>query len=199
MLKSFALVPLAALPLLLPPLAVQAQPRDAGPHVFSYSYGQLAVERWDYDSGLDVDAVAGDFSLDLDQNLFVRASLGFYDGDEDQRWNKRDTDGHRISLGLGFHSPLAQRLDFVASGDIIRDDHDRDDDIGFAVRGGVRHATTDRLELAGGVFYEDLYDSEVGLYGEALYRITRPVDLGARVSLSDDLNSFGVFARYNFF
>lgn len=187
-----------AVPLMMSALPAQAQPGSA-PHVFSYSYGQLAVERWDYDQGLDVDAVSGDFSLDLDSNLFARASLGLYDGDADEGWRKRDTDGHRISVGLGFHTPLAQRLDFVASGDIIRDDHDRDDDFGFALRGGIRHATTDRLELAGGLFYEELYDSEVGVYGEALFRVTRPIDVGARVNVSGDYNSLGVFARYNFF
>lgn len=195
-LKPFT--PLLALPLLISALTVDAQQREA-PHIFSYSYGQLTAERWDYDNGLDVDALAGDFSLALDANLFVRASLALYDGDYDRGWRKRDTDGHRVSVGLGYHTPIARGLDFVVSGDVIRDDHDRDDDFGFAVRGGVRHATTQRLELAGGLFYEELYDSEVGVYGEALYRVNRPIDVGARLNLSGDFNSLGVFARYNFF
>lgn len=189
-----------SLPLFMSALALHAQQPAADSHSFSYTYGQLGFEHWDYDGGLDIDAANAEGALALSPNLFARGSLSLYDGDVDRgrfRGND-DTDGYRLSAGLGYHTPLAQRLDLVVSGDIIRDDHDHDDELGFAVRGGVRHATTDRLELSGGLFYEDIYSDEVGLYGEALYQVNRPIDVGARINLSDDLTSLGVFARYNF-
>lgn len=190
---------LLVLPLLLTSIAAQAQPRDTGHHLFSYSYGQLGYENWDYDDGLDVDALVGDFSLALDANMFARAKLAFYDGDDHRRRHKRSTDGHRVSVGLGYHTPIAQGLDLVTTGDVIRDHHDHGSKFGFALQAGVRHATAPRLELSGGLFYEDLYENELGVYGQALFHVSTPFDVGARFQLSGDINHFGLFARYNFF
>ncbi|MEE3319907.1 MAG: hypothetical protein VX258_04375 [Pseudomonadota bacterium] len=166
--------------------------RDNG---FSYSYGQLAYDRWDVDGDWDADALSAEGSFGLDEHLFVRGALRFYDGDY-------DIDGKQLSGGIGFHTPLQQGLDFVTSADIIYDDRDYrfgdDDDVGFEIRGGVRHATTDKIELSGGLTYLDLYDDDLGVYGEGLFKATPAVDIGARVVVAGDRDTIGVFGRYNF-
>lgn len=170
-----------------------------GNEAFSYTFGQAQISRWDYDDGLDVTAATLSASLALDSVLFARAGLSLYDGDVERFDRDRDTDGYRINVGLGMHTALAEGLDLVVAGDLIGDDHDRDDDIGFGVEAGVRHATLPQLELSGGVFFEELYDSETGLYGKALWHLNDPIAIGAEARLGGDVRSLGVFARYNFF
>ena len=103
-----------------------------------------------------------------------------------------------LSGGLGFHTPLQTGLDLVVTGDIVHIDYDYGDDPGFAIAGGVRHATTDKLELTGGLFIEDVVDSEFGIQGGALFHASAKVDIGADLKLGDDITTFGVFGRYNF-
>ena len=202
MFKKTLLVSGIALAVTSPAMAEQqtSMVRDNG---FSYTYGQLAYDRWDLDNGWDVDAITGEGSFALDEHIFLRGSLGFYDGDYDNGPFDADVDGHRLSGGVGFHTPLQRGLDFVTSADIIYDDRDydpgnNDDEIGFEVRGGVRHATTEKLELSGGLAYQDLYDDDLGVYGQGLFKVSQAVDLGARVIVGGDRDTYGVFGRYNF-
>lgn len=174
--------------------------RDNG---FSYTYGEVGYQAWDHDGGLDVDVLHGDLSYALDEHLFLRGGLSFYDGEYDVPNNPfvnvdNDVDGNRLSVGMGFNTPLKQGLDLVVTGDIIRDDNDFDDEIGFMLTGGVRHATTADLELRGGLAYEDIYDDDMGLFGSALFHVNETVDVGARLGLFDDSERFGIFGRFNF-
>lgn len=174
--------------------------RDNG---FSYDYGQLAYDMWDIDNGWDIDVLTAEGAFALDEHLFMRGGLSFYDGDWD-RGNiiDSDVDGHRFYGGIGFHTPLQQNLDFVASGDLIWDEVDydfgEDDDLGFELRGGVRFAPAAKIELSGGLSYLDVYDDDLAVYGEGLYKVAPAVDLGARVKVGGDIDTFGVFGRYNF-
>jgi len=197
MFKKTLLVSGIALAVAAPAMAEQrtSMVRDNG---FSYTYGQLAYDRWDLDNDLDIDALTAEGSFALDEHIFLRGSLGFYDGDA----GRADVDGHRLSGGVGFHTPLQRGLDFVTSADIIYDEIEvgrgDDDEIGFEVRGGVRHATTEQLELSGGLTYMDLYDDDLGVYGQGLLKLTPVVDLGARVVVGGDRDTYGLFGRYNF-
>ncbi len=137
MFKKTLLVSGIALAVSAPALAAQQTTavRDNG---FSYSYGQLAYDRWDLDNDVDVDSLSAEGSFALDEHLFLRGSLGFFDGDYGRNG---DLDGSQISGGIGFHTPLQRGLDFVTSADIIYDDRDsdpgtNDDEIGFEARCG---------------------------------------------------------------
>lgn len=202
MFKKTLLVSGIALAISVPAMAEQrtSAVRDNG---FSYDYGQLAYDNWDFDNGWDVDALTAEGAFALDEHLFMRGGLSFYDGDWDRgNFNDPDVDGHRIYVGLGFHSPLQQNLDFVGSADLIWDEVDYDfgddDDLGFELRGGVRFAPAEKVELSGGLSYMDVYDDDLAVYGEGLYKVTPAVDLGARAKLGGDIDTFGVFGRYNF-
>jgi hypothetical protein len=169
--------------------------RDNG---FSYTYGQFGYDNWDYDRGPDVDVLTGEGAFALDEHLFLRGGLSFYDGDYDSPGSD-DVDGNRLYGGIGFHTPLQRGLDLVGTADVIRDDNDFDDDEwGYALRAGLRHQTTDKLQLSGGALYEDIYDGNFGVYGQGLVNLTRAWDVGARVSFTDDSDTLGVFGRYNF-
>lgn len=184
---------------------VVAQPqtstvRDNG---FSYDYLQAGYENRDWDGGWETDGIDFKLSHALDEHLFVRGGLQFFDGDVDipswaAPWIDDDVDGWELSAGLGFHTPLKPGLDLVLTGDIVHVDADIDDETGFALSGGVRHETTAELELNGGVFVQDVGESEIGLFGGALFHATQKVDLGAELRLGGDLTQFGVFGRYNF-
>ena len=137
-------------------------------------------------------------SFALDEHLFLRGGASFYDGDYDSPGSD-DVDGNRLYVGAGFHTPLQRGLDLVGTADVIRDDNDfNDEEWGYAVSGGLRHQTTEMLELSGGVLYEDIYDGNFGVYGQGLVNLTRAWDVGARVAFTDDSDNIGLFGRYNF-
>lgn len=169
--------------------------RDNG---FSYTYGQLGYDHWNYDHGPDADALTGEGSFALDEHLFLRGGLSLYNGNYDSPGND-NIDGNRIYGGLGFHTPLQRGLDLVGTADLERDDNDfNDSEWGYRLRAGLRHQTTQALQLSGGAVYEDIYDGNFGVYGQALVNVTPVIDVGARATVKDKSDTIGVFGRYNF-
>ena len=209
MFKKALLVSGIAMAISAPAMAEQrtSAVRDNG---FSYNYGQLAYDQWEFDDAWDVDVLTLEGAFALDEHLFLRGGLSFYDGD----FGPGDLDGNQIYAGVGFHTPLQQNLDFVGSADIIYDDQEydyrvcnfgicvedsaSDDEIGFELRGGVRAAAGDKVELEGGLSYYDLYDDDITLYAQGLFKASDTIDVGARLLFGGDRESIGVFGRYNF-
>lgn len=196
-------VPVSMMMAAAPAMAAPAQTSAVRDNGFSYDYVQAGYENRDWDGGWETDGIDFKLAHALDEHLFIRGGLQFFDGDVDipawaARWIDDDVDGWELSAGLGFHTPLKPGLDLVMTGDIVHVDTDIDDETGFALTGGIRHETTAQLELNGGVFVQDVGESEVGLFGGALFHATQKVDLGAELRLGDDLTQFGVFGRYNF-
>lgn len=173
----------------------QPQTSQVRDNNFNWSYAQFGLEFQDMD-GFDRTALYGRISHALDEHLFLRGGLSLYDGDADYS-------GFGLSAGLGFHTPLQQRLDLVLTGDLLHDRYEvgnnDDTETGARLAGGVRHATTDQLELSGGLFMINMYDdTEIGLYGEALVNVTEKFDVGADLHLSGDYDAIGLFGRINF-
>lgn len=189
---------LAALPLaILGNSALAAEPATSGvrDNGFSYDYVQAGYQNRDFDPGFEYDALTGKISHALDEHLFIIGEAQLFDIDPG------NNDGWLIAGGLGFHTPLNQGLDLVLSGELVHVDYDVDDDTGFRLRGGVRHATAEQLELGGGAFYQDadgIADSEFGVYGNALFNINQDFGVGAELALGDDSDVFELFARMNF-
>ena len=166
---------------------------------FNWSFFQFGLELQDRGRGFDRDAVYGRLSWALDEHLFLRGGLSLYDGD----LGAADYDGLGLSGGLGFHTPLQQGLDLVFAGDVLFDrveiGNNRDSESGLRLAGGVRHRTTDQIELSGGAFAMRMYDdNEIGLYGEAMVNVTPAFNVGADVQLGDDISAIGLFGRLNF-
>lgn len=185
--------------LLLAVVAQAQQTSSVRDNDFSYTFVDVGYEMWEYDFGradVEADALVAQGSYALDEHVFVRGGLTFYDAD----YGPVDEDGNRLSVGLGFNTPLKQGLDLAITGDVVRDDNDSDEETGILLTGGVRHRTTAQLELSGGLFFEDIYEEadELGLFGQGLFHLNQQVDVGARVRLSGDIESFGLFGRFNF-
>ncbi|MCC1495992.1 hypothetical protein [Alcanivorax sp. 1008] len=166
---------------------------------FDWSFFQFGIDLQDMGRRFDRDALYGRLSWALDEHLFLRGGLSLYDGEV----GAADYDGLGLSGGLGFHTPLQQGLDLVVSGDLLFDrvevGNNRDSESGLRMAGGVRHQTSDQIELSGGVFAMRMYDNnDIGLYGEALIKVSEKVNVGADLQLGDDINSIGVFGRLNF-
>ncbi len=194
-----------AIPALLAAGTATAQSRapvqDNG---FYYNYGQLGYLNQDWDGGFDVDAVDGRLSYALDQQLFLRGEMAFFDGDvKAGKAGEIDVDGWWLAAGLGFHTPLQRNVDLVLTGDIVRIDYEvedsfEDDDVGFALSVGARGRSGDKLELYGGLFAQDIDENEFGFFGELLVHASQQLDVGADLKLGDDLTQIGLFARLNF-
>lgn len=163
---------------------------------FSWTYADVGVATHDYDgSGSNVTSLDGDISYALDQHIYVLGgmSYGF----------KSHYDSWGLNGGLGFHTPLTRNLDVFGEGRLLWSHneyrHSSDNETGYDVRGGVRaRITTAPLELKGGIYHSDLYDTDTGLFGSALYSLNAQTGVGARLSIGDNENTFGLFARYNF-
>lgn len=203
----------AAMPLLAMSSAVfaaGAQTSAVRDNGFSYNYLQVGYENRDYDGFFETDGLDGKLSYELDEHLFIRAGLQIFKGDFETvsisfagffptvRTVDEDINGNELSGGIGFHTPLQTGTDLVMTGDLVRIDYDFDDEIGFALAGGVRHAATEQLELSGGVFLEDVVDSEFGVQGGALYHANKQFDMGANLKLGSDVTTFALFGRYSF-
>ena len=64
---------------------------------------------------------------------------------------------------------------------------------------GVRGHVVEKFDLMGSVDYLDIGDStDTGLSLRGLYEFTDMFSLGARVGFSDDVTSYGMFARFSF-
>jgi hypothetical protein len=184
-------------------LAVLAAPAVRGAETapvrdndFSYSYLDLGYELWEYDFGAndrDADSLFARGSYAVNEHLSLRGGLSFYSGDG-------DFDGQRLSAGAGFNTPLKDRLDLVVTGDLVHDNNDIDSENGLILKGGVRHDTTTNIELAGGLFYENIYSDadDPGLFGRSLFRVGQKLDLGADLRLGGDIFTLGLFGRYHF-
>lgn len=200
--KRFALLALPCAVLGAPAFAEPATSgvRDNG---FSYDYFQLGYQNRDFDGPGDFesDGIDAQLSHALDEHLYIRGEFQIFDYDYDVGPFSDDGDGWLLAGGLGFHTPLVERLDLALSGDIVHVDTDNGDDTGFRLRGGVRHATTDQLELGGGAFFQDvdgLADSEFGIFGNAIFNINKDVGVGAELALGDDSDVFDLFVRINY-
>lgn len=113
-------------------------------------------------------------------------------------------DVDRFRLGGGFHSPLSDRVDFVANFfytrlDLSGSGFSADDD-GLGMSVGLRGLAADRFELAGFVEYVDLDDSgdDTSLRGEAWYWFTDRFAAGASIDSGDDFTIWGIGGRYYF-
>lgn len=193
--------------LMLSPLVVSADALETLPsrgNDFSYSWVQGGLEVGDIENPRsNVDMLFVDGAWALDEHVFLRGAVSFYDGRVRGRPPRPDVDGSRLSLGAGFNTPLQEDLDLVVSGDLIRvranfDGDGSDSETGFDMRGGVRYRATPQVEVSGGAFVEAIDRNELGVYGEGVYALDAPVNLGARLELGSNIATFGLFVRHDF-
>lgn len=189
---------LVAAGLLVSSFGFAAQTTTPQNNGFSWSYADVGITVHDYDThdGPDANGTSldGNLRLAIDDHLYALGGLSYGWLHSTRLWD--------LHGGLGFHTPLVKNLDFLGEGEInldrVHDHGHHDSEAGFTLRTGVRNRTTDQLELTGGVYYSNIWESDAGLFGEAVYHLQKPLSIGAKLTLGDDETAFGLFGRYAF-
>jgi hypothetical protein len=166
-----------------------------------YTYGEIGYERVDFDNfsdDADVGSIGG--SLAMTDNLYLIAAYSY---------GKIDNSGIDVELdnfdaGIGFHFPLADRVDFIAEAayawaKVDVDGFGSEDDDGVALRAGVRAMLTPEFELNGGGTYVDISgDDQTAGYVGVVYNFTPMVAVTGNITVGDDATSYGIGLRMYF-
>lgn len=159
-----------------------------------YTYAEAGYARIDFDDYGDGNGFMLGGSYALNRNF--HAVGGYERADLDH-----GADYSAFNIGLGVNVPLRYGLDLVARARFISADVDQpgdDDETGFSIEGLARALVNPRLELNGGLVYEDVFDSNTTLELGAVYEIARNVSLLAGAGLSSDVTRFNLGLRVYF-
>jgi outer membrane protein W len=111
-----------------------------------------------------------------------------------------DIDVTEFSLGIGFHTPISDTVDFVSTLEYADAEVESSgvsvDGNGYVLSAGVRAMLTDAVEIGGAVNYTDIEDESdtgVGIYGR--YYTTDSVSIGVGFSTADDADSLSFDLR----
>jgi len=159
-----------------------------------YTYAEAGYARIDYDDYGDGNGfmLGGSYAL----NANFHAVGGYERADLDH-----GADYSAFNIGLGANVPLRYGLDVVARARFISADVDRpgdDDETGFSLEGMLRALVGPRLELNGGIAYEDVFDSNTALKLGAVYEIARNVSVVTGLDVSSDVTRFNLGLRLYF-
>ena len=170
----------------------------------SYTYAEGGYGRVDMDS------------IDTGDGFFVGGSLAFgtnwlgYAEYSTSNFDESgvDADLDEIQVGFGGHFPISKAVDFVGRLGYVQEKVDVNsplgggsaDEDGYMLSAGVRGHVMDKLDLMGSVDYTDLGNAgdDTGLSLRGLYEFTDAFSAGARVGFSDDVTTYGIFARFSF-
>ncbi len=114
-----------------------------------------------------------------------------------------DIEATQFSIGLGFHTPISDATDFVATlsyADAEVEFFDlTEDGNGYIMSAGVRAKPTQEIELQAFLNYADIEDgSETGYLLGARYFTMPTLSLGLNYGSSDDFDSFSFDVRVDF-
>lgn len=173
----------------------------AGAAGFGYSYLELGYGEVDDGDGLFFGGAA-----QLQRGLGVVGSYYTLDFDN-------DADGDIFTVGLQFNTSVGARTDFVGSVQLINAEveyevyHNRfdrhtvsEDDTGLLLRGGLRHALQQNLQLEGDLSYisNDLWDdNELGIKVGVRFYADRKLSVAAGIASDQELDGIYVSGRYD--
>ena len=114
-----------------------------------------------------------------------------------------DIEATQFSIGLGFHTPISDVTDFVATlsyADAEVEFFDlTEDGNGYILSAGVRAKPTQEIELQALLNYADVEDdSETGYMLGARHFTMPTLSLGLNYRSSDDFDSFSFDVRFDF-
>lgn len=177
---------------------------SAGAQDFDYTYFDVGYTRINLDDGsfdVDGDGFGASGSFEVGEQFFLFASYGLGSFDEAGASVDLDT----WNAGLGWHTPLADRLDFVAdlSYEYVKlsaSGFGSVDDDGFGLGAGLRYMASDAVEINGGINYVDMGDGgdDTSFHLGALYALTDKIDLGLGGEWGDDSSAYTLSGRFYF-
>ena len=167
----------------------------------NYNFIQFGYDRIELDSdfGFDVDGDGWTLggSFEVGESWFLFAGYGQADFDF-------GIDLDQWSAGAGFHTPMANNVDFVATLGYVTADIGAAgvsvDDDGLGASIGIRAMVSPFIELNGAINYTDLGDfgDDTSLSGSAWYNFTEQFALGLGLGLGDDVTEYGIGALLYF-
>jgi hypothetical protein len=144
-------------------------------------------------------------SYSINESLFLRGSYfdGSTDDDIDFPIGSSKVEISGYDIGLGFHTPVTQAIDFVVSGSYISRELElfgfSEDGDGYSVDAGFRFKPVEQLELNVFVDYEDMEsENDTGYSASAYYFFTPTFSLGGVYAKADDLDSIAASIRFHF-
>ena len=174
------------------------------PTLVSYDFGELIIGEIDYDDTiLDAQYIAGGGEVSINENVFMSIYFQSAIIDEDNFFGL-DVYGveRQFIVGVGYHTPISDKCDFVVSGSLIFDwvevdvegFESDDDDTGFSLNAGVRAVPTPGLDLGLSLSYVDLYDDDYTSVNASLKYFFNDgkFGIGAVYQTSSDFDLMGV-------
>lgn len=179
-------------------LSVSAAAQD-----FDYNYLGIGYQRVTLDDGtfdVDGDGIGLEGSFEVGESFFVFGGYGMAEFEE----AGIEVDADTLSIGLGWHTGLSDKVDFVAGLSYEYIDLSAlgisVDDNGIGLGVGLRFDASDKVEVTGGVDYVDYSDGgDDTTFGLGfLYSVTDSIDVGLNGEWGDDSSAYGVSGRFYF-
>lgn len=165
---------------------------------FNYTYGELGFGEGPGDG----DGLFFGGAVDLQQGFGI---VGAYYALDFERGNVDDGDLDIFTIGVQFHTPLNNQADFVGSVQLINAEVDwgygDEDDTGLLLRGGIRFAIQQNLQLEGDLSYNtnDFWeDDELGIRAALRFYADRQLSIAGGVASDQELDGLFVSGRYDF-
>lgn len=170
----------------------------------SYSYIEAGVLDVDLD-GVDAGGFGLNLSAELGDIAFVRVGYGNIETDDSfSIFGFTDEISlSEVSLGLGFHTPLASNVDLVGELSIGRQEVEfsifEEEETVKGASLGVRGKANRILELSAGVGYSDVDDdSETSVSAGIRAYLNRDISLALGYATGNDVDVTSLSARLNF-
>lgn len=180
-----------------------AMSASAGAQGFDYDFFSVGYSRLNFDAeGVDVDGdgfgIAGSF--EITDSFFIAANYGL--GTLEEQGVELDLD--TMGVGLGWHTPLSDVIDFVGTLSYERVEASAQgfeaDDDGLGLGVGLRFQASEAIEVNGGISYVDMDEggSDTGFGLGVLYGVTENFDVGLSGDWTDDVSAYGISGRLYF-
>lgn len=183
------------------------------------------IEDFDDGDGYNING-----SIAISERFFLHGGYGSTEADfgivnNNGLFIPQGQDIKTLKLGGGFHMPMSDRTDFVASasyidvdfgtfnfGAVENDDLNSDDDLqnafddlnedssdGYSVDAGVRSQMADWLEVGAGARYTDLDSGDdISLFGNLLFEINDNFGINLGGDFGDNISTYSLGLRYSF-
>lgn len=174
-------------------LPLQSFAQDISYSFIQADYVHFDPDGFDSENGWDLNG-----NIALGESFYLLGNYGSVDLDI--------ADFDTASIGLGWHTSLTDRTDFLIEGSYQRIDVDSNfgsvDENGFGVAIGIRSNLNDHLELGAKLGYNDFGDDIDGFTGRvnALFKInsTWGLDLAYETDEDIDVDIISLGVRANF-
>ena len=180
-------------------VAASARASDLSYTNVSIGYRQGEIADQDHSGA----GIFGNFAVS--DSLFVSANYSTLESDDefDIGFGPSSIDRTSFSLGLGFHTPVSDKADFVTS--VAYSDQEAEfsgvtsDGNGYVLSAGVRALPAGNVELSAFVNYADIEDeSDTAIAASARYAVSPAVSFGLTFSSADDADVVTLDGQYAF-